>query len=382
MNLSSTLREKASPLIFSIPRATITMKGIFIYCRAGFESECAAEIQERASERGIYGYCKAKPESGYVVFSPNEPDAAECLHSSLPFEALIFARQWFVILIMRNNLSQDDRLSALLDGLVAMPGMASDVVVETPDTNEAKQLSGLCRSISRPAQALLHQHGLYQQAKVGEGVRCHICFMSVQAAYAGYSLVSNSSCWPMGIPRLRASPRAPSRSTLKLDEAFLTFLDERQRKKYLQPGMRAVDLGACPGGWTWQLVRRGLRVVAIDNGAMADVVMASGLVTHKRLDGYRYCPDEPVDWMVCDIVESPMRTTELAAHWFSQAWCKRAIFNLKLPMKKRWQELSRCLNLIRARLDEAGVRHTLRAKQLYHDREEVTVYLSLTTHGD
>ncbi len=352
------------------------MKGIFIYCRAGFESECAAEIQERANELSIYGYCKAKPESGYVVFLPNEPGAAEQLHSRLPFDVLIFARQWFVILIMRNDLSQDDRLSALLDGLVAMPHMASEVVVETPDTNEAKQLSGLCRSISKPAQALLHQRGLYQQAGTDEGVRCHICFMSIRAAYAGYSLVNNSARWPMGIPRLRASSRAPSRSTLKLDEAFLTFLDESQRKEYLRPGMSAVDLGACPGGWTWQLVRRGLTVVAIDNGAMADVVMDSGLVIHKRLDGYRYCPDEPVDWMVCDIVESPMRTAELVAHWFSQAWCNRAIFNLKLPMKKRWQELGRCLNLIRVRLGEAGVPHTLRAKQLYHDREEVTVYLS------
>jgi len=351
------------------------MKGIFIYCRAGFEGECAAEIQERAGTLGIYGYSKAKPASGYMVFTPSDPDDADRLHRELPFDELIFVRQWFVVLIMRNDLPQDDRISALLDALSQMPEVANSLQIDTPDTNEAKQLSGLCRSVTKPAQAILAKHGLYQKSEAGEGVRCHICFMSVQAAYAGYSLVNNSSPWPMGIPRLRSSSKAPSRSTLKLDEAFLIFLDASQRHDYLQAGMTAVDLGACPGGWTWQLVRRGLKVVAIDNGAMAESVMETGLVTHMRVDGYQFQPDEPVDWMVCDIVESPIRTAELAARWLSQRWCKHTVFNLKLPMKKRWQELTRCLDLIRLTLDSAGVSYQLRVRQLYHDREEVTVYL-------
>ena len=62
--------------------------------------------------------------------------------------------------------------------------------------------------------------------------------------------------WPMGIARLRMPSAAPSRSTLKLAEALLEFLDEKERAKRLAPGMTAIDLGASPGGWTWQLVQR------------------------------------------------------------------------------------------------------------------------------
>ncbi|WP_285527584.1 SAM-dependent methyltransferase, partial [Escherichia coli] len=50
----------------------------------------------------------------------------------------------------------------------------------------------------------------------------------------------------------------------------------------------AVDLGAAPGGWTWQLVNREMRVTAVDNGPMAENLMYSGLVDHQKVDGYQY----------------------------------------------------------------------------------------------
>ena len=63
------------------------VSGLFLHCRPGFESECAAEIQTRAAELGIGGYCKAKPAAAYVVFiTPADDDAAR-LHRELPFAA-------------------------------------------------------------------------------------------------------------------------------------------------------------------------------------------------------------------------------------------------------------------------------------------------------
>ena len=67
--------------------------------------------------------------------------------------------------------------------------------------------------------------------------------------------VDKSSPWTMGIPRLRFPPSAPSRSTLKLEEAFHMFLGQEVMAEKLQAGMTAVDLGACPCGWTFQLVK-------------------------------------------------------------------------------------------------------------------------------
>jgi 23S rRNA (cytidine2498-2'-O)-methyltransferase len=138
--------------------------------------------------------------------------------------------------------------------------------------------------------------------------------------------------------------------------------------------MTAADLGASPGGWTWQLVQRGLMVTAVDNGAIAPPLLETGQVKHRRDDGFHYRPAEPVDWMVCDMVESPSKIARLASRWIAEGWCRDTIFNLKLPMKKRWEEVGRCREIIDTELGGAG--YYLRMKHLYHDREEVTAYLA------
>ncbi len=162
---------------------------------------------------------------------------------------------------------------------------------------------------------------------------------------------------------------------LKLAEAFLAFLGERETA-LLRPGLRAVDLGAAPGGWTWQLAQRGLRVTAVDNGPLKGAVASDPLVTHLREDGMRWRPQRPVDWVTCDIVEQPLPIAELMARWIAEGAARRAIFNLKLPMKKRYDEVRRCEQRIGEILARAKTRYTLSVRQLYHDREEVTAYLA------
>ena len=59
------------------------------------------------------------------------------------------------------------------------------------------------------------------------------------------------------------------------------------------------------------------------------------------------------------------------AEWFARGWCQHSVFNLKLPMKKRWEETQRCLAAFQ---EQAGRPLVVRARQLYHDREEITVF--------
>lgn len=351
---------------------------LFLYCRSGFEAECSAEIQQRASSLGIAGYCKARPDSGYVIYQSYDEESRCRLSSEIQFSSLIFVRQWFCILAMRNDLPVTDRVSSLVDSLSGLPAAVHEIYMETPDTNEAKQLQALCRAITRPLELALKKT-VYWQASPGD-YRLHICFLSTSAAYIGYTPIENSSPWPMGIARLRFPSNAPSRSTLKLEEALLVFMDANEREKRIHAGQTAVDLGAAPGGWTWQLVRRSLHVIAIDNGAMDGRLMSSGMVEHLRTDGFRYQPESAVDWMVCDMVEQPVRIAGLVADWLVNDWCRNSIFNLKLPMKKRYQEVQRCLGMIQERLQAAGINYRMQAKQLYHDREEITVMI-LTLNG-
>jgi 23S rRNA (cytidine2498-2'-O)-methyltransferase len=107
---------------------------------------------------------------------------------------------------------------------------------------------------------------------------------------------------------------------------------------------------------------------------MDAALLASGLVDHLRADGFRYRPQKPVDWLVCDMVEQPRRVAALMAEWLATGQCRHAIFNLKLPMKKRHDEVQLCLGLVADALAAAGKRGELRARQLYHDREEITVF--------
>jgi 23S rRNA (cytidine2498-2'-O)-methyltransferase len=88
---------------------------------------------------------------------------------------------------------------------------------------------------------------------------------------------------------------------------------------------------------------------------MDPALLETGMVEHVRADGFRFRPRFPVAWMVCDIVEQPKRVAELVGEWLANGWCRRCIFNLKLPMKKRFEELERCRALLVDRWDAAGV---------------------------
>jgi 23S rRNA (cytidine2498-2'-O)-methyltransferase len=351
---------------------TVPPTCLLLYCRSGFEKECSAEILELAGSRGLPGYVKARPDSGFVVFAPH--DAGENplrLSRELRFKSLVFPRQWVFATGPIGELPATDRITPLLARAKDLAEKFSAVFLETADTNEAKELSVFVRKFAVPFTRRAEDAGLIGAPPAP---RLHLFFLNSTSVYLGLSPPDNAAPWPMGIPRLKFPRGAPSRSTLKLEEAFLVFLDDPER--HLRPAMTAVDLGAAPGGWTWQLARRHIRTTAVDNGPLDPALLDTGIVEHLRADGFRYRPPKPVDWLVCDMVEQPARIATLAADWAGQGLCRRAIFNLKLPMKKRYEELKRCRGIIEARLAKAGGEYELAFKQLYHDRAEVTGYLS------
>ncbi|MFW2374790.1 MAG: 23S rRNA (cytidine(2498)-2'-O)-methyltransferase RlmM [Gammaproteobacteria bacterium] len=350
-----------------------TLNQILLYCRPGFEKEVAAEIMHITRQADIYGFIKSKPDSGYVVFHSQPPVTYERLNEIINFNHLVFARQCLLATDIINNLPSDNRITPLMSCIQSLALTFNDLLLETPDSNEGKQLSGFLKKFSTPLLMALKQAKLIDKTSPW---RLHGFFLSSSAVYLGLSHIHNSSPQLMGIPRLRMPKNAPSRSTLKLEEAFKTMLDESEQLRYLQNGMSAVDLGASPGGWTWQLVQRSMMVVAIDNGPMDQALMDSGQVQHIKADGFKYRPEKPVDWLVCDMVERPLHISRMISRWLVEGHCRHTAFNLKLPMKQRYDIVQQCRELIEAKLDQAGIRYNIRIKQLYHDREEVTVIIT------
>jgi 23S rRNA (cytidine2498-2'-O)-methyltransferase len=349
---------------------------LLLYCRPGFERECAQELTSIAGEMGVEGFVKARPDSGFALFQAHQDAMGVELGQHLEFRRLVFARQLLRTGDLLTDLPENDRVTPIVAEARRLGTRFASCWIEMPDTNDGKGLATLTRPLTAHLERALRKAGVAIDDPAAEE-RLHVFFVGGRACHVGVSTLGNASAWPMGIPRLRMPSASPSRSTVKLAEAFLEFLDERDREQRLAPGMTAVDLGASPGGWTYQLVQRGMTVTAVDNGDIDARLLDSGQVKHRRTDGFHYRPPEPVDWLVCDMVESPSRIATLVGRWMQEGWASEAIFNLKLPMKKRWEELVRCRGIIDAALGGGG--YYLRMKQLYHDREEVTAYLSRRT---
>ena len=347
---------------------------LLFYCRPGFEHDVAAEVAAYVKLLGWQGRSDFSPQEGYVCFLVEDERPANELHRELRFEQLVFARQCLVALPPL-SLARDDRLSAIVTQVVASGWSFDAIWHETPDTNEGKALAGLIKALTRPLESTLRKRGALRRKAAGR--RLHLFWTDGDRVQLGMSFAGNRSELPGGIRRLRFPSAAPSRSTLKLEEAWHEFIPRDEWDERLAEGMQAADLGAAPGGWTWQLVNRGMHVFAIDNGPMKGDLMATGLVEHLREDGFVWEPPYRLDWLVCDIVDKPARVTAMVQRWLTRRWCREAVFNLKLPMKRRWEEVERCLAQLEDALADAGVRAMLRCRHLYHGREEVTVHVRL-----
>ena len=99
-----------------------------------------------------------------------------------------------------------------------------------------------------------------------------------------------------------------SRAAFKLRE-----IDDRL--KLLKPGMRVVDLGAAPGGWTQVAVQRGARVVGLDLQEVPPIVGAVMLkgdfLAPEAPDQVRAALDGPVDIVLCDMAAAATGQTDI-----------------------------------------------------------------------
>lgn len=356
------------------------MTAIVLYCRPGFEKECGAEIQEKAAWSEVFGFLKLSKNQGIVHFHVYEDGQAEMLIRKLPLARLIFTRQWFVTLGDVVDLPEFNRVETISEAL-GDNFHYEELRVETADTNDGKALSKFIRKLSVPLRQSLRKSRVLAAKEKGEfddnSTILHALFLSGQQVQLGFSFSRNSSEHVMGIPRLKFPSASPSRSTLKLDEAFLHFIPKHDWETRLCSGLNAVDLGSAPGGWTYQLVRRGMMVKAVDNGPMADSLMETGQVKHYQHDGFKFRPNRKNNyWLVCDMIENPTKVAKLMASWVVEGDCKEAMFNLKLPPTAgRYQLVMKNLQIIKDSLSENNIWYEMYAKHLYYDREEVTVHI-------
>lgn len=225
------------------------------------------------------------------------------------------------------------------------------------------------------AAAIADETGAVEDIKKPQIVVSLLC--TREQAYLGISLArQNLSAWPGGMRHFAQTPDQISRAEFKLLEALETFgvtLPERGR---------ALDLGAAPGGWTRLLLDAGLQVVAVDPAQLDRRLFRRPGLIHFRGYAERYLEiEEPGKHpKLFDVIMSDMRMDARdAARLLIEMRGKLQpdgfiLSTLKLPhatasidpmrnLRESMSLLSRYFNLVQA-------------KQLFHNRQEVTVIVA------
>lgn len=117
----------------------------------------------------------------------------------------------------------------------------------------------------------------------------------------------------------------PSRAYLKLWEALVRL------RRWPQPGERCLDLGACPGGWTWVLARLGAHVIAVDKAPLDPRVAAMPGVEWRGESAFGLDPASvgPVDWLFSDVICYPARLLRLVERWRASGLVRNFVCTIK-----------------------------------------------------
>ena len=301
-----------------------------------------------------------------LVLSPKVPK-----RDGRPIE-LTFARQGFEILQAINSLDLDEKTKRIVATLRKQLGDAKQYALHVwvPDSTEANPLASLADELDRRIETELSR-ALPELTRIDDATLrraavklAQVCILDTERAVAGIMHANRTpSLAKGGRTRVRITGDFPSRAARKIEEA-LAWLGVAPG-----PGEVCVDLGAAPGGWTYVLAERRARVIAVDPAKLRPDIAARKGVRHVMDSAFTFTPDEHVDWLFCDMAWRPLEVAALLAKWGRKHWARIVVANIKLPMTKKAEILAR----IRTILEVEGEWKHVRVKQLYHDREEITL---------
>jgi 23S rRNA (cytidine2498-2'-O)-methyltransferase len=236
-------------------------------------------------------------------------------------------------------------------------------------SNRLQELSGAPLDVRNPAQIVsvvcAQTDGRPPTANATPNIQYSI--PNTQYAFLGLSFIDyNLSGWAGGERRFAREADQVSRAEFKLLEALDVFHID------LPPRGIALDLGAAPGGWTRVLRQRAQFVTAVDPAALDPRLEKDNAIRHKRMTAEAYLADEPDEF---DIIVNDMRmdardSARLMVDYARQLYPHGiAIMTFKLPEQGRRAVLDHAFNILREAYTVEG------ARQLFHNRSEITVYL-------
>ena len=166
----------------------------------------------------------------------------------------------------------------------------------------------------------------------------------------------------LGQIKFEETKDAPSRAYLKLWETF-TVHQQAPKKNEL-----CIDLGSCPGGWTWVLAKLGCEVHSVDKAPLDPRVERLKNVTYIKKDAFQLTPEKKYDWLFSDIICDPKRLYELVQIWREAKAAKNYVCTIKFKGKTDFETMDKFLEIPNARV-----------VHLTHNKHEVTFILCPTS---
>lgn len=182
-----------------------------------------------------------------------------------------------------------------------------------------KRRRALLRSLEESTAPFSPETSLVQAVLTGPAAG----FISVCAAPQPFSLRAIVSPFLGGDIPHAEDKAAPSRAFAKVIESELRLGQQIER------GQTCVDLGASPGSWSYVAIQRGAYVTAIDRSPLRDDLMRNPRLSFLQADAFKFKPEQPVDWLICDIIAAPQRSLDLLLEWLRERQMRRFIVTLK-----------------------------------------------------
>ena len=176
------------------------------------------------------------------------------------------------------------------------------------------------------------------------------------------------SPWPGGHPGIILPAESPSRAYLKMEEVLL-WSDAPVRK-----GDTAVEIGSAPGGATFALLQRGLKVVGIDPAKMDPRIERHPAFAHVQRPVAQVLREElpdSIQWLVLDMNTDPqiaLYSVERLAARMSESLLG-VILTIKLNEWKMADEIPNFIEQV-----EAMGMVRVKAAQLSYHRKEIVIF--------
>ncbi len=153
----------------------------------------------------------------------------------------------------------------------------------------------------------------------------------------------------------------PSRAYLKLWEFFTVYAPEAIQ------GGTSIDVGSCPGGWTWVLRTLNFdHTISVDKAPIEKRIMDLGQISFKQESAFGLDPNDfgEIDWFCSDIICYPERLLNLVKRFKDSGKVKNFVCTIKYQAETDWEETLKFLEIPGSHI-----------VHLHHNKHEVTWFL-------